>query len=165
MAAIRKGDDHELAEAAHIDLELIAGEATVSAEQLAIEKAKLDRASVIAKSTTVFLTLSLLLLWPIPMYGSGYIFSKPFFTGWVAIGIMWLFCSLLCVGVFPLWEGRVAIVSTTKSIFLDIIGRRRPRQYHTHQGAEVTEAAEKSDGLDTPPPTIGAGENAKGLEG
>jgi len=165
MAAIRKGDDHEIAEAAHIDLELIAGEARVSAEQLAVEKAKLDRASIIAKSTTVFLTLSLLLLWPIPMYGSGYIFSKPFFTGWVAIGIMWLFCSLLCVGVFPLWEGRVAMFSTTKSIFLDIIGRRRPRQYHTHRGAEVTEAAEKSDGLDTPPPTIDAGENAKGVEG
>jgi urea-proton symporter len=151
MAAIRKGDDHDLAEEAHIDLELVPGEGNVSAEQLAAEKAKLERASIIAKSATVFLTLSLLLLWPIPMYGSGYVFSKPFFTGWVAIGILWLFCSLFCVGLFPLWEGREAMAHTVKSIFLDITGKQHPAKFHMHQGVEVTEAKEKSDGLDTPP--------------
>jgi urea-proton symporter len=39
------------------------------------------------------------------MYGTGYIFSKGFFTGWVAIGILWLFCSSFCVALYPLWEG------------------------------------------------------------
>ncbi|KIM98023.1 hypothetical protein OIDMADRAFT_83017, partial [Oidiodendron maius Zn] len=85
MAAIRKGDDHDLAEAAHIDLELIPGEANVSAEDEAIEQQKLLRASKIAKTMTVFLTFALLVLWPMPMYGTGYIFSKKFFTGWVVV--------------------------------------------------------------------------------
>lgn len=99
----------------------------------------LKRASVIAKSMTVFMTIALLVLWPIPMYGSSYgksserapppqvcfrsvrhvlewtaketsyksmlpinetltpesrlVFSRKFFTGWVVVGILWLFCS------------------------------------------------------------------------
>jgi len=33
---------------------------------------------------------------------------------------------MLCVGVYPLWEGRHDIVHTIKSIGLDIQGKRRP---------------------------------------
>lgn len=126
MAAIRKGDDHELAEAAHIDIELVPGESTVSADQEAIEQEKLVRASKIAKSTTVILTLALLVLWPMPLYGSGYIFSRKFFTGWVVVGIIWLVGSLCCVGIFPVWEGRETLSHTLKSIYLDITGKQHP---------------------------------------
>ena len=28
-----------------------------------------------------------------PMFGSAYVFSKPFFTGWVVVGILWIFFS------------------------------------------------------------------------
>lgn len=41
-----------------------------------------------------------------PMYGSRYIFSKPFFTGWVTVGIIWIFCSFIAVVIFPAWESR-----------------------------------------------------------
>jgi urea-proton symporter len=63
-------------------------------DELLEEAKQLDRASFIAKSLAVFLTFALLVLWPMPMYGSGYIFSVKFFTGWVVIGIMWIFFSL-----------------------------------------------------------------------
>ncbi|KAJ5220462.1 hypothetical protein N7468_009666 [Penicillium chermesinum] len=29
-------------------------------------------------------------IWPLPMYGSGYIFGKTFFVAWVVVGIIWL---------------------------------------------------------------------------
>jgi hypothetical protein len=45
------------------------------------EKAKLTRASFIAKCMTIILTLALLVLWPMHMYGIGYISSSKFFTG------------------------------------------------------------------------------------
>jgi urea-proton symporter len=44
-----------------------------------------------------------------PMYGTGYIFSKPFFTGWVTVGIIWIFCSFICVGLYPIWESRATL--------------------------------------------------------
>ena len=40
------------------------------------EQQQLLRARKIARVLSVVLTLCLLLLWPIPMYGSGYVFSK-----------------------------------------------------------------------------------------
>jgi len=162
MAAIRKGDDKEMADEAHIDLEMIPGERNETEAEMAEEQAKLKKASVIAKSMTVVLTLSLLLLWPIPMYASGYVFSKGFFTGWVVVGIMWLFFSLGCVGLFPLWEGRDGIAHTIKAIFLDVTGKQHPSKFHGH-GAEITEgvAEEKNDGLDTPPSKRNMGEKSQ----
>src|SRR5277367_2418550 len=97
---------------------------------------------------TVFLTLALLVLWPMPMYGTGYIFSKKFFTGWVVVGIMWLMGSLLCVGVFPVWEGRNALATTLKAIYLDVTGKQHPSKFH-HPEATYVEG--KETGGDTPP--------------
>jgi hypothetical protein len=92
MRAIRKGDDHDIAQEAHIDLELIPGE-YVTADSEEVEQQKLTKAANIARITTVVMTLILLVLWPFPLYGTGYIFSKKFFTGWVSVGIIWMFFS------------------------------------------------------------------------
>lgn len=81
MKMIRRADDSDMAKAAHIDLELTPGASNRSIEQDAHEQAKLKKAALIARSLTVFMTLALLVVWPMPMYGSGYIFSKKFFTG------------------------------------------------------------------------------------
>lgn len=135
MAQIRKGDDSDLAAAAHVDLEMVPGEQQKRQEDEAEEQSKLQRASKIARWLTVFMTLSFLVLWPMPMYGSAYIFSKKFFTGWVVVGILWLFCSSFCVGLYPLWEGRKTSVRTVKAIFADITGRGKPQ--HVHHGRAV----------------------------
>merc|ERR1711977_108021 len=82
----------------------------------------MGRASKIAGWTTVTMTLVLLVLWPMPLYGTGYVFSKKFFTGWVVVGIMWLGFSSCCVGLFPLWEGRTSMARTAKAIWRDING-------------------------------------------
>ena len=145
MKAIRRGDDHDLALAANIDLELVPGERSNSVIAEEEEQTKLLKASKIARYMTVFMTLALLILWPMPMYGSGYVFSKKFFTGWVVVGILWMFCSAFCVGLYPLWEGRGTSVRTVKSIFLDITGKRKPNRQ-----AMVTEGT----GADTPTETV-----------
>lgn len=142
MKAIRKGDDHDLAMAAEVDIENIPGERRHSVVEEQEEQAKLLKASKIARWMTVFMTLALLVLWPMPMYGSGYIFSKKFFTGWVVVGILWMFCSAGAVGIYPLWEGRKTSSRTFKAIFMDITGRKKPTKRAT-----VTEG----EGTDTPP--------------
>lgn len=155
MRAINKGDDHDLADAAGIDLELVPGQTNRSEVEEREEAAKLLKASKIAKIMTVLLTLCLLILWPFPMYGSSYVFSEKFFTGWVVVGIIWIFCSLFGVGLFPLWEGKASMMHTFKAIFLDITGKKHPKSYHGH-GVDVIEShphLDGSDGTETPPVT------------
>lgn len=90
------------------------------------EQAKLKKSALWARSITVFMTLALIILWPMPMYGSSYIFSEKFFTGWVTVGILWLFCSVGAVGLFPLWQGRHTSSRTLHWMFLDAFGKWTP---------------------------------------
>jgi urea-proton symporter len=161
MRQIRKGDDTEIIRRASVDSEIQREVLARTAEQEAAEQKKLNKAAIISRSLTVFMTLALLVLWPMPLYGTGYIFSKSFFTGkltatlafsqnpfgtntcpstgWVVVGILWLFCSTFAVGLFPLWQGRKTMGHTLKSMFLDMTGKRHPAIHG--RVAEVEEAS------------------------
>jgi hypothetical protein len=95
MRAIRKVDDTEVAAEAHVDLELVPGETGPSQDESEEEERLLNRSALYARTLTVFMAFAFLILWPIPMYGSSYVFSKKFFTGWVVVGIIWLFFTCL----------------------------------------------------------------------
>lgn len=141
MRAIRKVDDTDVAAAAHVDIELIPGESSPSSPSSPAqeEDRKLNRAALYSRTLTVGMVICFLLLWPIPMYGSGYVFSKKFFTGWVVVGILWLFVTTFGVVLFPLYEGRESIVRTGRSIVLDAMGRRPPRAAAVLQGEKGSE--------------------------
>ncbi|KAI1092870.1 Na+/solute symporter [Rostrohypoxylon terebratum] len=152
MMAIRRGDDHDLAATAGVDLEQTVGGHEETTNEFADEQVKLMRASKISKWTTVGLTLAFLVLWPFPMYGSSYVFSKPFFTGWVTVGIIWIFCSLGAVGLFPVYEGRITLVRTLKAIALDLSGKKHVKAIHIeNQGMAIDGKAASGD--ETPPVT------------
>lgn len=59
----------------------------------------------------------MLVLWPMPLYGSGYIFSKRFFTGWVSVGIIWIFCSFIAVVIYPAIESRTTLMRVLRLMF------------------------------------------------
>ncbi|KAH8661981.1 Sodium:solute symporter family-domain-containing protein [Xylariales sp. PMI_506] len=156
MMDIRRGDDHDLAANAGVDLENTVGGHVETTAEFEEEQAKLMRASKISKWSTVFLTIAFLVLWPFPMYGSGYIFSKPFFTGWVTVGIIWIFFSLGAVGLFPIFEGRYTLIRTFKAIFLDITGKKsvqaiRAEHTATIEGEMQAEKDASASGANTPP--------------
>lgn len=88
------------------------------------QRSALERARKIARWCCVGLTLCFLILWPMPMFGSDYIFSKPFFTGWVVVGMIWIFLTLYIVGIFPLVQSRATLVKICKSIVREATGRR-----------------------------------------
>lgn len=124
MKQIRRGDDKDFAAAAHLDVERLPGAARVSEEAEAAEQLKLKKAFRVAWTMTVTMTVILLVLWPMPLYGTGYIFSKPFFTGWCSVGILWLFFSAGCVGLYPLWEGRKSMARSAVGVWKDLTGRK-----------------------------------------
>jgi hypothetical protein len=102
------------------------------------------------------MTLAFLVVGPFPMFGSSYIFSKPFFTGWVTVGIIWIFCSLGAVGIFPVFEGRHTLMRTSKAIFMDITGKKSVQTIRAEHTEELeheirTEKEKAGKGSDTPP--------------
>ena len=109
------------------------------------ERKQLDRAVKIGAYLTIGLSLATLILWPMPMYGTGYIFSKRFFTGWIVVVFIWLFCSAICVGIYPLWEGRETCSRTIKAIIRDLSGggRTSPSAVTTH--GEVVAVGERGE--------------------
>ncbi|KLU90589.1 hypothetical protein MAPG_10441 [Magnaporthiopsis poae ATCC 64411] len=143
MMAIRKADDHDVADAAGVDIETVPGGHVETTDEFEAEQRKLVRAGKISKSMTIVMTLAFLVLWPMPMYGSGYVFSKPFFTGWVTVGIIWIFGSLGAVGLFPIWEGRKTLASTFRFILTDAAGKKkhRPSSSAAIQTEEASPAA------------------------
>ncbi|CCE64201.1 hypothetical protein TPHA_0G03610 [Tetrapisispora phaffii CBS 4417] len=96
---------------------------TINDDEKVLEEQELKRGLKVAYFLCVFFALAFLVVWPMPMYGSGYIFSKKFFTGWVVVMIIWIFISSFCVCFYPIWEGRHGIYTTFRGIYWDISGQ------------------------------------------
>ncbi|PWN52362.1 Na+/solute symporter [Violaceomyces palustris] len=91
--------------------------------------------SVVAAVVGVILFLAIWVLWPYIMYASHYEFSRPFFTGWVVVSIIWAFSALLIFTFLPLWDGRALI----KKIALGVLGRVPVEQFDEKRQVEVKE--------------------------
>jgi hypothetical protein len=89
------------------------------------ERADLLRARNIALGAALFIAISMTVLWPIPMYGTGYIFSKGFFTGWIVFTFIWGFFGAVTITCFPLWQSRRQIVAFLTAVFGGLSGRKQ----------------------------------------
>lgn len=145
MKNIRKADDSQVAADAHVDVELVPGQAESSPDQSEEELSQLNRAAKFARILTLTVTICLLVVWPMPMYGSSYVFSKQFFTGWVTVGIIWLFGTAFGVVLFPLWEGRATMEHTFTSMYLELMGRKKPVKAVQEQDFAAVEEPKSGD--------------------
>ena len=68
------------------------------------EPQKLRRAFKVACLASFLLTFAMDFLIPIPMFLSHYVFSQGFFTAWVVITFVWVFCSTAIAVILPVWE-------------------------------------------------------------
>ena len=66
------------------------------------------------------LTICLIVIWPWSMYVSSYIFSQPFFIGWIICGIVWICISFVIVGIYPIVEHYQTIRSIFRLLYFDI---------------------------------------------
>lgn len=87
MKMISRVDDSEIIRRTSVasgtaDPELVPGsEAARSQATEDAEVTHLNKVAKIARGLTIFMTVALLVLWPMPLFGSKYVFSKKFFTG------------------------------------------------------------------------------------
>ncbi|RAK93341.1 Na+/solute symporter [Aspergillus costaricaensis CBS 115574] len=75
--------------------------------QSSFDPQELKRWGRIAAFWSIATFLGHWVLWPLPMYGSKYVFGKRFFTAWVVVGIIWLWITMLVAIFYPLIDGGV----------------------------------------------------------
>ena len=79
-------------------------------------------------------------LWPIPLYGTSYIFSKQFFTGWIVVTFIWGFFGAITITLLPLWESRREILLFIRAVLGGGIVNREADASHA-----VVETVDNSD--------------------
>ena len=77
------------------------------------------------------------------MYGTSYIFSKPFFRFWVAITFLWGFGAALTITLLPLFEGR----KTLSMFWLFITGKQEKMAQRTEGVHPPREDVSRDDGV------------------
>ena len=65
---------------------------------------RLAKAYRFAVLSSVALTLIMIIIWPLPMYFTNYVFSLPFFTFWVSISMIWAICAAIACILYPVSE-------------------------------------------------------------
>ncbi|VEU23446.1 DEKNAAC104637 [Brettanomyces naardenensis] len=71
---------------------------------------------------TIVFVLFFLVLFPIPLYATNYIFTKKFFRGYIIVTFLWVFFSVGVVTIYPAAEG----IPTAIDLFKRII-KNEPR--------------------------------------
>ncbi|KAF3389606.1 hypothetical protein F1880_004471 [Penicillium rolfsii] len=71
----------------------------------ALESKELKRWGRIAALWSIATFLGHWVIWPLPMYGSRYVFEKKFFIAWVVVAILWLWGTMLVAIFYPLLDG------------------------------------------------------------
>lgn len=78
---------------------------------------KMRRKRNIGFGIVAFFVLFYLVLFPLPLYGSHYIFSKSFFTGYIVVSFIWAFFAAIFVTIYPVAESYKGIITFFKNIF------------------------------------------------
>ena len=78
---------------------------------------ELVRASKMVKIVSGVLCLIFLIIIPFPLYGTGYIMSRNFFTAWTVVVFNWSWCAALLIWLMPIWQSRGQIVKVAKGAF------------------------------------------------
>lgn len=82
----------------------------------ALDRDELQRVFIRAGIISLVFAFIVTILIPLPMFFSHYIFSKKFFTFWIAISFIWVFLAGIFCMVLPVFESRRQLMIIGKGI-------------------------------------------------
>ncbi|KAJ5231852.1 uncharacterized protein N7469_006440 [Penicillium citrinum] len=91
----------------------------------AFDAQELKRWGRIAAFWSIATFLGHWVIWPLPMYGSHYVFEKKFFVAWVVIGIIWLWGTMLVAIFAPLLDGGIQQIL---QVYRGLTGKPNPHE-------------------------------------
>ncbi|BDD57786.1 urea active transporter [Monascus purpureus] len=78
---------------------------------------KSERLAMVANAVFFFIAVILV---PFTLFGTKYIFSKPFFTGWVVVSFIWVWVSMIICVVYPVVESAGALRDISRGVWMDL---------------------------------------------
>ncbi len=81
----------------------------------------LERARRFTIRYALTLTLTLVIIWPLPLYFSSYIFSEAIYSVWVTIAIIWASLASIIIVILPLVEERSRIIHVWKNLIIPTV--------------------------------------------
>jgi Na+/proline symporter len=85
-----------------------------------LDPVALNKAFKFATRSSITLFIIFILVIPLPLFFSQYVYNVGGLTGWVAIGIAWTFLSAISVVLYPLYESRQALFQIVSGIYKDL---------------------------------------------
>ncbi|TVY58251.1 putative urea active transporter 1 [Lachnellula cervina] len=107
----------------------------------------LFRARKWAIIASIVMTLAYLILWPIPMYATSYVFSKGFFKGWIVVVFLWAFFAAGTITLLPIWESRDSLAKFARYIFSRRISKTGPQVTVGMQPEKNSRSGSVADGV------------------
>lgn len=88
----------------------------------------------------IIFTLILVVVWPLPLFFSGYIFSLEFFTFWIILSIIWTVTAACFLIIKPIFESKreISIVISNVWLVVKTYLKTRTRYFHDHAGITAT---------------------------
>lgn len=142
---IKKSDDADKGDSGAIEhdqhvLETETGHTSAEHDDAAQDQ-HLRKARNYALIASWVMTLAYLILWPIPMYGTNYVFSRGFFKGWIVVVFLWSFYAASTITLLPLWEGRTSIKEFMVFTWQTMSGKKKTTLLKGVGDGETTEEA------------------------
>lgn len=92
----------------------------------------LERYRKIAIGAFFFTLIVTWVLWPLSLYRD-WIWTRAYFKGYITVGLIWLYTTMIVIGFFPLWEGRHGFAKIFKGLYHDYIkkdGKKATQNFH-----------------------------------
>lgn len=100
-----------------------------------VEVKKSERLAIGAN--LVFFAVAIILV-PFTLFGTGYVYNRAYFTGWVVVSFIWVWASMSICVIYPIVESTGALRDVSKGMWLDLkslVGGKKPKAGETVGGA------------------------------
>jgi len=84
----------------------------------------------------VFFVVAIILV-PFTLFGTGYVYNRAFFTGWVVVSFLWVWASMTICVIYPVVESAGALSDVSRGLwgdFMTLSGKRKPKPREQNAG-------------------------------
>ena len=99
----------------------------------------LKRASKFSKQYGLTLTLILVVVWPIPLFFSNYVFTETVYHVWIWVAILWAAAAASLVWILPVIQSRSGIAHVMKNIAKSSKPRKTDKYGHDLSDKEIAQ--------------------------
>ena len=92
-----------------------------AASQLTVKE--MDFWIKISTGSVIFILLVTWVIWPMSVYRD-WVFTASYFKGYVTVALIWLYTTLIVIGLVPFYTGRHSAAKVFRGVYNDYIRRK-----------------------------------------